>query len=145
MDIKNSRSWAPIHSPVYRYVFLGTLTALFVRYELHPLLQAQFPVLFFLFNSTLIAYRFGWKAASFSAILGLVFAYYFFIPPFNSFELPTLLDLLNLVVFGILFFTIIYLIEKLQRERYKAVLVSRVSESRMEIMAKLSKSMSKRG
>jgi K+-sensing histidine kinase KdpD len=143
MDIKNSRSWAPINSATYRYVFLGTLTALFVRYELHPLLQAQFPVLFFLFNSTLIAYKFGWKAASFSAILGLVFAYYFFIPPFNSFELPTFLDLLNLVFFGILFFTIIYLIEKLQRERYKAILVSRVSESRMEIMAKLSKSRAK--
>ena len=138
MQIKNSRAWAPNIPSVYGYAMLGTLAAFFMRYQFHPFMQAQFPILFFLFNTTLIAYKFGWKPASMSAIIGMILAYYFFIPPFNSFELPTLLDILNLSIYSLLFFTVIYLIEKLQRERYRAVLIARVSDSRMQIMAKLS-------
>ena len=138
MQIKNSRAWAPDTPSVYGYALLGTLTAFFIRYQFHPLMQSQFPILFFLFNTTLIAYKFGWKPASMSAIIGMILAYYFFIPPFNSFELPTLLDILNLSIYSLLFITVIYLIEKLQRERYRAVLIARVSDSRMQIMAKLS-------
>ena len=138
MQIKNSRAWAPNTTANYGYAIVGTAAAFFVRYELHPIMNSQFPILFFVFNSTLIAYKLGWKPACLSAILGLSLAYYFFIPPYNSLELPSALDLLNLAIYSILFFTTIYLIEKLQRERYRAVLVSRVSDSRMRIMAKLS-------
>ena len=138
MQIKNSRAWVPHTSSVYGYALLGTLAAFFMRYQFHPLMQAQFPVLFFLFNTTLISYKFGWKPATMSAIIGMALAYYFFIPPFNSFELPTILDVLNLFIYSVLFFTVIYLIEKLQRERFRAVLIARVSDSRMQIMAKLS-------
>ena len=138
MQIKNSRSWAPYTLAVYGYALLGTLAAFFMRYQFHPILKTQFPTLFFLFNTILCAYKFGWKPALLTTILGMGLAYYFFIPPFNSFELPTAFDLLNLLIYSILFFTVIYLIERLQRERYRAVLISRVSDSRMKIMAKLS-------
>ena len=138
MQVKNSRSWAPHTPSVYAYALLGTLAAFFVRYQFHPFMQAQFPVLFFIFNTTLISYKFGWKPATISAIIGMLLAYYFFVPPFNSFELPTMLDVLYLIIYSVLFFTVIYLIEKLQRERFRAVLIARVSDSRMQIMAKLS-------
>jgi len=138
MQIKNSRAWAPNIPSVYGYALLGTLAAFFIRYQFHPLMQAQFPILFFLFNTILIAYKLGWKPATMSATIGMGLAYYFFIPPFNSFELPTMLDALNLFIYSLLFFTVIYLIEKLQRERFRAVLIARVSDSRMQIMAKLS-------
>lgn len=138
MQIKNSRTWAPNNPVIYGYALLGTLAAFFMRYQFHPLLQAQFPILFFLFNTTLIVYKFGWKPALMSAVIGMVLAYYFFIPPFDSFELPTPTDIFSLNIYAILFGTIIYLIEKLQRERYRAVLIARVSDSRMQIMAKLS-------
>jgi K+-sensing histidine kinase KdpD len=144
MQIKNSRAWA-MHTPtVYGYALLGTLAAFFVRYQFHPVMQTQFPILFFLFNTTLIVYKVGWKPATMSAIIGLLLAYYFFIPPFSSFEIPTIFDLLNLLVYSILFITVIYLIEKLQRERYKAVLIARVSNARMQIMAKLSATSNRR-
>ena len=138
MQIKNARAWALNTPSIYVYSVAGTAAAFFVRYELHPILQAQFPILFFLFNSTIVAYKFGWKPATLSAILGLTLAYYFFIPPFNSIELPNFLDFLTLIIYSLLFLMIIYLIEKLQRERYRAILIARVSESRMRIMAKLS-------
>ena len=138
MEIKNSRAWVSTTPSAYGYALLGTLAAFFMRYQFHPLMQAQFPVLFFIFNTTIISYKLGWKPATMSAIIGMTLAYYFFIPPFNSFELPTMLDVLNLFIYSLLFFTVIYLIEKLQRERFRAVLIARVSDSRMQIMAKLS-------
>ena len=138
MQIKNSQSWAPHDPTVYGYALLGTCAAFFMRYQFQPIMQTQFPILFFLFNTILVAYKCGWRPATLSAIIGMILAYYFFIPPFNSFELPTAFDFLNLLIYSILFFTVIYLIERLQRERYRAVLISRVSDSRMKIMAKLS-------
>ena len=138
MQIKNSRAWSPNSPTSYGYALLATAAAFFVRYELHPFMQAQLPVLFFIFSTTLIAYKLGWWPASFSSILGIGLAYFFFIPPFNSFELPSTSDLVNLAVYVILFVTIIFLIERLQRERYQAILIARVSDSRMQIMSKLS-------
>ena len=138
MQIKNSRAWSPNGPTIYGYALLATAVAFFVRYELHPIMQAQLPVLFFIFSTTLIAYKLGWRPAAFSSILGMALAYFFFIPPFNSFELPSPVDLVNLAVYVILFITIIFLIERLQRERYQAILIARVSDSRMQIMSKLS-------
>ena len=138
MQIKNSRAWAPNTPFSYGYALLATGAAFFVRYELHPLMQAQLPVLFFIFSSTLIAYKLGWKPAALSSALALTSAYFFFIPPFNSFEIPSSADLVNLIVYIILFVTVLYLIEKLQRERYQAILIARVSDSRLRIMSKLS-------
>ena len=139
MQIKNSWAWAPNTLYSYVYALFATVIAFFVRYKLHPIMQAQLPVLFFLLSSTLIVYKWGWRPAALSSILGVVLAYYFFIPPFNSFDMPSNFDLLNLLLYVILFSTIIFVIEKLQRERYRAVLISRVSDSRMLLMAKLSK------
>lgn len=138
MQIKNSRAWSPNLPSAYLYAVSGTLLAFFMRYEFHPLMQNQFPVIFFIFNTTIISYKLGWKPAAVSAVLGMTSAYYFFIPPFNSFALVNELDLLNLSIYAILFVTVIFLIEKLQRERFSAVLIARVCESRMLIMAKLS-------
>jgi len=138
MQIKNSRSWAPTTFDGYIYALIATGAAFFVRYELHPTMQNQLPVLFFIYNTILIAYKLGWKPAALSSILGIILAYYFFIPPFNSFELPSSADLVNLISYSALFITIIYLIERLQRERYQAVLIARVSDTRMRIMSKLS-------
>ena len=138
MQIKNSRAWSPNTPLGYGYALLATGAAFFVRYELHPIMQSQLPVLFFIFSSILISYKLGWKPAALGSILGVVLAYYSFIPPFNSFELPSAADTVNLVIYAILFTTLLFLIETLQRERYQAILVARVSDSRMRIMSKLS-------
>ena len=138
MLIKNAKSWAPHMLSNYGYALAGVGIAFFIRYQFHPFLQNNFPILFFLFNTLLIAFKFGYRPAIFSAILGVALAYYFFIPPYNSFDLDNPQDFLNIVIYSLLFAIAIYLIEKLQRERYRAVLIARVCESRMEIMAKLS-------
>jgi len=138
MQIKNGRAWAPNTLQSYGYALIATGAAFFVRYELHPIMQNQLPVLFFIFSTIFISYKLGWKPSVFSSILALILAFFFFIPPFNSFDLPSNADLLNLFIYSSLFITIIYLIEKLQRERYQAILLARVSDTRLRIMAKLS-------
>lgn len=138
MKIKNSQAWADNSITSFVYALLGTAGVFFMRYKLHPFFQSQFPVAIFLINTMLISYKFGWRPGLLSAFVGEVLALYFFIPPFNSFELITRFDLANLVIYGALFSLIIYLIEKLQRESYRAVLISRVADSRMQLMSKLS-------
>ena len=138
MLIKNAQAWAPQSLSSYGYALVGVGIAFFLRYQFHPILQSSFPIIFFIFNTILISFRFGRGPAIFTVLLSIPLAYYFFIPPYESFDLETPMDAFAILIYLILFGVIIWLIEKLQRERYRAVLIARVCESRMEIMAKLS-------
>ena len=138
MLIKNAQAWAPQSLSSYGYALVGVGIAFFLRYQLHPILQSSFPIIFFIFNTLLICFRFGQGPAIFTVLLSIPLVYYFFIPPYESFDLETSMDAFTILIYLILFGVIIWLIEKLQRERYRAVLIARVCESRMEIMAKLS-------
>lgn len=137
MLIKNSRAWTLLTPKGYIYAILAVVIAFYIRLGLQPVLQASFPVLFFIISTTIVSYKFGFGPALLTIVLSLPLAYYFFIPPFNSFEIE-LFDLIGLTIYGFLFFLIVFLIEKLQRERYRAILIARVCESRMMIMSKLS-------
>lgn len=138
MLIKNARTWAPQSINAYLYALAGVCITFFLRYQLHPILQSSFPVIFFIFNTIFISFRFGLGPAIFTVILSIPLAYYFFIPPYESFDIDSPYDGCTILIYLALFGMIIWLIEKLQRERYRAILIARVAESRMEIMAKLS-------
>jgi K+-sensing histidine kinase KdpD len=138
MQILNARAWASSTSSAYIYAALGTAIAFFLRYLIHPFLGPNFPTLFFLFNTLFIAFKFGWKPAALSSAVALFLAYYYFIPPYGSFDLESPIDALYIVIYACLFGISIFFIEKLQREKYRAILIARVCESRMRIMAKLS-------
>ena len=138
MLIKNARAWAPQSLSAYGYALAGVGISFFIRYQFHPILQSSFPIIFFIFNTILISFRFGMGPAIFTVLLSISLAYYFFIPPYGSFDLEHPMDGFAIFIYLILFGVIIWLIEKLQRERYRAVLIARVAQSRMEIMAKLS-------
>ena len=138
MLIKNARAWAPQSLSAYGYALAGVGIAFFIRYQFHPILQSSFPIIFFIFNTILISFRFGMGPAIFTVLLSIPLAYYFFIPPFGSFDLENPMDAFAIFIYIILFGVIIWLIEKLQRERYRAILIARVAQSRMQIMAKLS-------
>lgn len=138
MLIKNARAWAPQSLSSYGYALTGVGIAFLIRYQFHPILQSSFPVLFFVFNTILIGFRFGMGPATFSVVLSIPLAYYFFIPPYNTLDHVNSMDIFTIFIYVNLFGVIVWLIEKLQRERYRAVLIARVAQSRMEIMAKLS-------
>ena len=138
MQILNARAWAPHTTSAYIYATVGTMAAFVIRYLFHPFLGSNFPTLFFLFNTLIISFNFGWKPAALSSVAAMVLAYYFFIPPYGTFDLENPMDALYIVIYSCLFGVSIFYTEKLQRERYRAILIARVCESRMRIMAKLS-------
>ena len=80
MLIKNARAWAPQSLSAYGYALVAVGIAFFVRYQLHPILQASFPILFFIFSTILINFRFGMGPAIFTVLLSIPLAYYFFFP-----------------------------------------------------------------
>lgn len=138
MQILNARAWVPYKTSAYIYAALGTFIAFFVRYLLQPVLGSNLPILFFIFNTLIICFNFGWKPAALSSIASMFLAYYFFIPPYGSFDFENPMDALYIFIYSCIFIVSIFYTEKLQREKYRAILIARVCESRMRIMAKLS-------
>lgn len=138
MIIRNSKNWADNTYKAYLIAFLGVGVAWFIRYELHPYLQSSLPIIFFILNTIFIAYKFGFKPAFLTIVLSIPLGYYFFVPPFNSFEVNDPIDMLTILIYFLFFMVTALIIENLQRERYRSALIALVCESRMEIMAKLS-------
>jgi K+-sensing histidine kinase KdpD len=65
-------------------------------------------------------------------------AFYFFVPPFDSYDLPTPQDGFVFMSYILIALVSVAIIEWLQRERYKAILLSRVSDSRYRLLAQTS-------
>ena len=65
-----------------------TILAFILRYFFQPNLVDKFPLLFFIFSAMGITSVFGVRFGILSLLSGLVLAYYFFTPPFNSFGIP---------------------------------------------------------
>ncbi len=144
MLIKNSKRWAGATLKCYLMAILGVAIAFFIRLQLHPILESAFPVLFFVINTTFVAYKFGLGPSILTILLSIPLGYFYFIPPYNSFELEGPIDIITISIYLIFFVMDVYIIEKLQRERYRAILIARVCESRMNIMAKLSSTANRR-
>jgi len=144
MVIKNSKNWTENTYKAYLIAVLGVGVAWFIRLQLHPVLQSNLPIIFFIINTIFIAYKFGFRPAILTVLISIPLGYFFFIPPFNSFELNDPMDMLTIFIYLLFFLVTVFIIEKLQRERYRAALIARVCESRMHIMAKLSSTANRR-
>ena len=144
MLIKNSKNWAENTYKAYLIAILGVGVAWFIRFQLHPVLKSNLPILFFIVNTIYVTYKFGYRPAILTVLISIPLGYYFFVPPFNSFEINDPMDMLTVVVYLLFFMITVFIIEKLQRERYRSALIARVCESRMHIMAKLSSTSNRR-
>lgn len=65
-----------------------TILAFILRYFFQPYLADKLPLLFFIFSAMGITSFFSLRFGLISLLSGLFLAYYFFTPPFNSFEIP---------------------------------------------------------
>lgn len=138
MEIKNSKKWASSSGKGYLYAVLGVFISFCIRYSLQDFLQDGMPLTFFIVNTILISLFYGMWPGLLSVILAAPIAFFFFVPPFNSYELPTLHDAFVYVSYIFIDLTAIAVIEWLQRERYRAVLLAKVSESRYQLLSQLS-------
>ena len=89
MQIRNSKRWARTGAQAYVYAIIGVFVAFCIRYSLHSFLQGNLPMTFFILNTIVIALFFGYGASILTIFLSIPLAFFFFVPPFDSFDMPT--------------------------------------------------------
>ena len=143
MQTKNAKCWAPMGYQGYFLAVFGVFLAFSIRFSMHAFLQASLPMTFFIVNTIIIALIYGLGPSLLTIALSIPISFYFFVPPFESYEPPTLQDGFVFTSYISIALVAVIIIEWLQRERYKAVLQSRVSESRYRLLAQASSRLKK--
>ena len=141
MKIQNSKRWARNGPQVYFLAVFGVFVAFSIRYSLHTFLQGNLPMTFFILNTILIALFYGFLPSFLTIILSIPLAFFFFVPPFDSFDMPTPQDSFVFMSYILIAFIAVGIVEWLQRERYKAILLTRVSESNFQLLSDVSRSL----
>lgn len=143
MKIKNSKTWAYSGAKAYICAVFGVFVAFCIRYSLHDFLQGNIPMTFFIMNTIVVALFFGYLPSLLTILLSVPLAFFYFVPPFDSFDMPTPQDLFVFLSYILIAFIAVAIVEWLQRERYKAVLLSRVSSSNFLLLSQASASIKK--
>jgi K+-sensing histidine kinase KdpD len=141
MKIQNSKRWARNGPQAYFFAVFGVFVAFSIRYSLHTFLQGNLPMTFFILNTILIALFYGFLPSFLTIILSIPLAFFFFVPPFDSFDMPTPQDSFVFMSYILIAFIAVGIVEWLQRERYKAILLTRVSESNFQLLSDVSRSL----
>lgn len=133
-QLKNSKYWCNTPKWLIYTVcicsFLFITTALFASGEGFA---SENPYKFFYLAGIFLAYFFGFRPAFFFILVGTLFANFWFVVPFGEF-IFSYHDLQVWILNFCLGFVCIFLIEYLQRERYKNKLLLLVAESRYLIL-----------
>jgi len=134
MPVRNARRWAPGGWRSWAGACGAVGLAFLIRFELHSVLQSEYPFLLFTIAALLVEFFLGLAPAIFVVIAGLLLGTYFFVPPYNSFFVPEPLDLFFVAGYLIINGLAIALIEDLQRSKYALGLMKDVLQSRLEML-----------
>jgi K+-sensing histidine kinase KdpD len=143
MKILNSKRWAKSGSQAYFFAVFGVFVAFSIRFSMHDFLQGNIPMTFFIMNTILIALFYGYLPSLLTIVLSVPLAFFFFVPPFDSFDMPTAQDGFVFASYILIAVIAVGIVEWLQRERYKAELTSRVSSSNFQLLSEASSSLKK--
>lgn len=99
---------------------LALSLAFIIRFGLHSYLDDGMPTLTFTIATIFVAYRYGYLWGMGTLIIGFVIATYFFVKPYNSFEMPCELDIYRMVYYFSITTLIVIVMEKINRDRYEA-------------------------
>ncbi|QWE03628.1 DUF4118 domain-containing protein [Polynucleobacter sp. JS-JIR-II-50] len=138
MKINNAKRWAKPGLEGYFAAFCGVCIAFAIRYTLHPFLQSNLPMTVFILNTIVIALFYGYLPSVLTIAISIPLAFFFFVPPFDSFETPTAQDSFVFASYILIAFIAVGVVEWLQRERYRAILISRVSNSNFQMLSQAS-------
>lgn len=128
----NAKRWCEHGGKAYIWAFLGVLFAFSTRFALHPLLESNWPLFLFQVNTIVISYYLGLLPAIFSFVLSAPLIVYFFLVPFNTFDVIEPSDIRIVIVYGTYTALTGILIEKLRREQYTNRLNTLVSYTRLK-------------
>jgi len=143
MKILNSKRWPKTGPHTYIFAIFGVFVAFCIRFSLHDFLQGNIPMTFFIINTIVIALYFGYLPSLTTIVLSIPLAFFFFVPPFDSFDTPTPQDGFVFCSYIMIALIAVGVVEWLQRERYKAELMRRVSNSNFQLLSEASHSLKK--
>jgi K+-sensing histidine kinase KdpD len=138
MKILNTKRWAKSGPEAYFFAIFGVFVAFCIRFSLHGFLQGNIPMTFFIMNTIVIALFYGYLPSLMTIALSVPLAFFFFVPPFDSFDIPTPQDGFVFGSYILIALIAVGIVEWLQRERYKAELMSRVSNSNFQLLSEAS-------
>lgn len=141
MKILNAKRWAKSGPEAYFFAFFGVFVAFCIRFSLHGFLQGSIPMTFFIMNTIVIALFYGYIPSLLTIALSVPLAFFFFVPPFDSFDMPTPQDGFVFGSYILIAVIAVGIVEWLQRERYKAELTRRVSNSNFQLLSEASSSL----
>ena len=143
MKLLNSKRWAKSGPEAYFFALFGVFVAFCIRFSLHDFLQGSVPMTFFIMNTIVIALFYGYLPSLVTIFLSVPLAFFFFVPPFDSFDTPTPQDGFVFISYILIAFIAVGIVEWLQRERYKSELMSRVSNSNFQLLSEASSTLKK--
>ena len=138
MKILNSKRWAKSGPEAYFFALFGVFVAFCIRFSLHGFLQGNIPMTFFILNTIIIALFYGYLPSLLTIVMSIPLAFFFFVPPFDSFDMTTPQDGFVFGSYILIALIAVGIVEWLQRERYKADLMSRVSNSNFQLLSEAS-------
>lgn len=138
MKLLNSKRWAKSGPEAYFFAIFGVFVAFCIRFSLHGFLQGNIPMTFFILNTIVIALFYGYLPSLLTIALSVPLAFFFFVPPFDSFDTPTPQDGFVFASYILIAVIAVGVVEWLQRERYKSELMSRVSNSSFQLLSEAS-------
>ncbi|MFC5473412.1 DUF4118 domain-containing protein [Paraherbaspirillum soli] len=134
MKLRNARNWKQSGIRPFVICLFNFAIAFGLGFILIPMLDEYLFMLFFTINCIAIAYLFGFQYSIGVFLLSMPTAFYFFRRPFYSFESLDHQDIYIIVAYTTIIVLASWIVEWLQRERYTAVLLQRVSESRYQLL-----------
>lgn len=139
MEFRNRRAWRQNPTEGYIVAIAAFAIALLVRLELQSVLDDKLPTFFFTLSTIGVAARYGLYPALITIVLSLPTSLFFFVKPYDTFEIPTFSDSLTIVYFTVVTLLVALVVEKSHRSKYNSDLNARVSDTRFRLMTQLDK------
>ena len=128
---KRSRKEAAVAS------VMALFWAFIIRMALQSWLEDGIPTFTFLIATFYVAKRYGYGWGIFEVIMGFLTAVYFFVQPYNSFEMPEIDDLYRMVYFLSIALVTIYVFEKTNRDQYEAEVHAQSADERFTELVRM--------
>lgn len=144
MEFRNKKRWRQNPLEGYLVGFIGFALAFVIRKELQGPLDDALPTFFFTVSTIIVAARYGLWPALFMIVLSLPTSLFFFVKPYDTFEMPTFRDGLTIVYFTSVTLLVSIVIEWSHRSKYNSELNARVSDSRYRLMVQMERDIQSR-
>ena len=135
MLLHNSSEWSKT-KPLWQGLLVSVLltsAATLIRIVIHEQVQPSLPFQLFYLSIVISTFYFGWMSGLFSTSLSIMSGFYFFIQPYDSFELPSTSDIYLIAVNLVTMLVCVFIIEYLQRLIYTSSVLLKASKNNYKL------------